>query len=389
MPSNLSSLLECGRAEVGTIQGDVSLREPEKAMPERQMAFLKRADSRTRRLWFVWEEKYKNTCGCCGGCPFLSSTINRPDIDAKRPLEDSSYATSERLQVPSASIGGEDPSCSPALTTPFHNQAAFKSLQAIQNLHNSLVTYHSSGKLKNLQNFESTHQTPLHQMSSASLPSLNIVPEDSISRDSDSFHSANEFFEEDFQSVHNTPKASVKHTRQASKQSNQLTFQVPFTVEPVVKKKRTPLISNYAKILSSCDCCWKTIELFSKVISKETPPTERSQDLRSGATPRITPRRGRKRNEYGGPKFVLEIPEFVSSTEGCSPFVVRRHQQDQSASSGLRVSHLGHGSRDQPSEEGKAMFSVLVNITGSFNIFLSPPLIPVIERYGACTTLWA
>lgn len=78
-------LFEAGRVDVGLVQGDIALREPKDCVPQRQLAFLRRADTATRRLWFLWDEGAKNhshggvalSCGCWGGCQFLDGSIQR------------------------------------------------------------------------------------------------------------------------------------------------------------------------------------------------------------------------------------------------------------------------------------------------------------------------
>lgn len=68
------TLSEAGRLDIGLVQGDIALQEPKDCVPSRQLAFLKRADTHTRRLWFLWGEV---GCGCWGGCQFLDDCIKR------------------------------------------------------------------------------------------------------------------------------------------------------------------------------------------------------------------------------------------------------------------------------------------------------------------------
>jgi hypothetical protein len=69
-------LAEAGRLVVGPVQVELSLREPEDCVPQRQWDFLRRADARSRRLWFLWAEQLQPDCGCCGGCQFLDGFIS-------------------------------------------------------------------------------------------------------------------------------------------------------------------------------------------------------------------------------------------------------------------------------------------------------------------------
>ena len=80
MTSDLCHMLEVGQLDVGNVQGDIHLREQLECVPERQLAFLERADSATKRLWFLWKEKSSSDvplCGCAGGCLFLDGSIER------------------------------------------------------------------------------------------------------------------------------------------------------------------------------------------------------------------------------------------------------------------------------------------------------------------------
>ena len=80
-------LLQAGELDVGSVQGDITLREPLDCVPQRQRTFLRKADKRTRRLWFLWQEESgaelpahmvgEFLCGCCGGCQFLDGYLQR------------------------------------------------------------------------------------------------------------------------------------------------------------------------------------------------------------------------------------------------------------------------------------------------------------------------
>ena len=90
-------LAEAGQVEVGLVQADITLRKPKDCVPERQLAFLRRADLSTRRLWFLWSEESSSgpgvSCGCWGGCQFLDSCISR---HPPKPATTSAVYTSAR-----------------------------------------------------------------------------------------------------------------------------------------------------------------------------------------------------------------------------------------------------------------------------------------------------
>lgn len=375
--SSTGTLVECGHADVGTIRADIGLREPEEAMATRQLEFLQRADARSRRLWFIWDDQY--SCGCCGGCLFLSSSINRTN-EHSVPSQDSFT----NLVIDTTGNSGSKEGTI-LLTTP--SQFAFKSLKTLHHLHSTLVSYHfTCSQQPQFIRGVSIEDTPTHIPPATSLPSINVIAEDEspIDSDNDSFHSAQEYLmeEELFHSSHNTPRSSVRqHSRQPSRQSIQTSGGTD-TQQPSKPVDKTSPSSHYNEILNSYKCRWKTVKLYWKAGFKETPPTEArvgGSGLRY--TGGATPKRGRKSVGPSGPRFILEVLEFVSAAKK-SPYILSSHQVSDSsespaatASSSPRVRHK----QNNTDEEGSAMFSVEVEV-GTFDVFLSPPLLQVIDR---------
>ena len=73
-----SLYLQVGLLDLHHVQGDLELREPLECVPKRQLRFLRKADFRTQRLWFLWRESGASAkCGCCGGCLFIQDAIHR------------------------------------------------------------------------------------------------------------------------------------------------------------------------------------------------------------------------------------------------------------------------------------------------------------------------
>lgn len=87
--SDAHCLLQCGRLDLGNVTGDLKLRELDECVPNRQWSFLRRADEKSRRLWFLWKGEEDGgggegsarsggvACGCCGGCLFYDGCIER------------------------------------------------------------------------------------------------------------------------------------------------------------------------------------------------------------------------------------------------------------------------------------------------------------------------
>ena len=80
-PQEPSLYLRVGLVDCNTVQGDLSMREPMDCVPERQLTFLRMADARTHRLWFLWREgDGARQCGCCGGCLFMHGSVARKPV---------------------------------------------------------------------------------------------------------------------------------------------------------------------------------------------------------------------------------------------------------------------------------------------------------------------
>lgn len=81
-PQEPTLYLKVGLLDLNPVQGDLALREPMECVPERQLSFLRKADQRTRRLWFLWGASDWQ-CGCCGGCVFMQGSVARKPIIAR------------------------------------------------------------------------------------------------------------------------------------------------------------------------------------------------------------------------------------------------------------------------------------------------------------------
>ena len=126
--------LQFGMLDVGNIQGDLALREPMECVPERQLQFLRKADVRTQRLWFIWND---SQCGCSGGCIFLEDRI------IKRPLTDRSESAVYRPQFSALTtiprhLGMQ------ALMHQTHQLSNIKELHCLQHLHKGLLDHYQS-----------------------------------------------------------------------------------------------------------------------------------------------------------------------------------------------------------------------------------------------------
>nr|XP_056711844.1 bridge-like lipid transfer protein family member 1 [Euleptes europaea] len=88
--------LEAGSVSFGLITADVALAADHRSKHEVQRRFLETHDSRTKRLWFLWQDdnvknkRSKNKCGCLGGCRFFGGTMSGLDFFKLEDLTPSS-----------------------------------------------------------------------------------------------------------------------------------------------------------------------------------------------------------------------------------------------------------------------------------------------------------
>ena len=365
-------------------------------MADRQLQFFKRADCRTRRLWFIWDSEGVNGsgCGCCGGCQFLSSSIQRQAVPIQRdslkdlPL-DPSYPAAGSTSRERGSTSKERGS-TPLLAVP--SQFPFTSLKTLQYLHSTIVSYHFTAAAPDqspptLRRKISVEEPTGHTLpSSSSLPSINVISDQLQESDDESYISAKDYFddmnEDPFHSVHNTPRASARHSRQSSKQSIQTgpgleppkqRSSVPLLHPslPLSNRNNTDLSSHYNRVLDTYNCHWRTIKLYRKTGINESPPTEHKSGSGLNFGGGATPKRGRRKEDCRGPKFVLDVPEFTSVL-GRLPYVLHSHVLDSQPA-------RCKGSAEKTGENS-AMFSVDVAVN-SFDVFVTPPFVQVIDRY--------
>ena len=336
-------------------------------MSKRQLEFLKRADAHTHRLWFLWQPEYG--CGCVGGCQFQSSSINR------KPLPQSHHTPRDlpRVTTPHGN-GTKETTPTSILAKP--SQHSFKSLKTLQYVHATLVTRHytTEEQVPRPQRGVSLEETPVHLPSTSSLPSLAVLPEDARSQESDdSFISAKDYFEEDdpFQSTQTTPRGSVRHSRQPSIQTDGP------RPDPSAKTGTSPavplepdMVPKYGQLLNSYRCTWKSMRLYRRAGSKESPPIDSKRG--SGLFGRSATPKRKRGEELRGPRFLLEVPTIMSSV-GSLPYILRSGHQLEHGPSPSDTSETA-------ATEESAMFSVEVGVAG-FDVLLTPPLVRVIDRW--------
>lgn len=82
-PQEPTLQLQVALMDISHVEGNMSMREPLDSVPARQLSFLKLADEKSRRLWFLWQDEASQLCGCCGGCAFMENCITRKPVLAR------------------------------------------------------------------------------------------------------------------------------------------------------------------------------------------------------------------------------------------------------------------------------------------------------------------
>ena len=401
-----SVLLECGCIDVGTIHGDIVLREPHEANEERQRYFLRRADQNARRLWFLWNKDF--SCGCCGGCQFLDGAIQRSE----------DFSSSEQYSR-YFSISSDQQSISPRPQLhsgeffAFPTSMSFNSLSSIEHLHKLLAQYHCFASVSPPYFSPPTSNMPLSKSTdvmSTLQRAADIISsqDDALSQDSDTYMSAKDSLSDDenFKSITNSPQASVKHSKHHRNRSDATVLDMPSVgpspyissarqrsknLHATTSKINPELTRMYQPVLDTYKCQYNTLKVLSNHQATPTADsvsmgrpfnvaTEASTQSKGSSPWKQAKQRGDVSTRLHTPKFVLSVPQISYSGVGMIPCVVPKTLPAKRAS-GVRFSHYqGEEERGGDKEEALATVSVSVNIVGNVGILVSPPFLSVVER---------
>ena len=256
LPGDTQRLLEVGRVEVGVVQGDIALREPQDCVPSRQLAFLRKADMLTQRLWFLWHGEVDggSVCGCCGGCQFLDGCIERRP---PRPSTGSAVYTAEPPgKAESLARAAGLPSLRRSL-----QYTCLRSPSCLKLLHNGLLAY-----------YEKRYLPVGEAVPSPTLPSASSDTESFVSAFAsphDSGSDTNEFF-----SVENVNEAGLEgHTlpEQLWRRSRSKTVGEPVGVKPEARTLLQVLAEEdplHSLLPSHCN---QTIPLYVSLVPTTAP----------------------------------------------------------------------------------------------------------------------
>ena len=324
IPECLGVYCECACFDVGTIEGDFSLREPLEADSNRQKSFLKQSDS-SHRLWFLWDNRY--TCGCCGGCQFLDGFISREDF---LPVSHSSRYFAKDGCNP---IINRSPRSLPQI--PLH--LSIDNVPSLESLHSSILKYYGFA----------------HSQLSDNMNLQEHDDDESVSHDSEasfdtaksSFHSESFSGDEHFASLQNSPSGSMSAAKVDYSDENNM-----------AEKKKHNSLSLYWQILDKYLCCNNLLQLNCKKLQK-------SVDMRSA-----------KNKSQGKAIFTIDFPEIIESNVGVLPYVCYSAECEVPTDSNI--------CKESGQDSGKKLSTYVVSVTliGNIGLVVSPPLLALINQ---------
>ena len=382
--SEPATFLECGHVDIGTIHCDIIVNEESESMPQRQQDFLHRADRRWKRLHFIWKEGM--LCGCCGGCQFLDNVIQRSDGKIHSIFQFSRYFTHTQC-TESGKVS----------SIPCHESIGYinslRNLSSLDQLHKILLDHYH---LKH----DISIDTGLMFQSTTNEVLDNDIEVEGLSHGSDSsFVSARESLSslneiDQFQSVHNSPQVTDKHTKHRRKLSEYGLGNSSPRVKPKPQQSNGYSQSTtYQNILDLYELKLQRVKVFSTV---PTPSSIHRQD--KGTCPVLTSTRyascdfgtsthpsfQKEHSHKSSHSYLLTLPTILHRKTGCVPVLISSNstlRTDMVTHTQMIPTHynspLGQTERKQ---EKLPSFSVSVDIAGGLGVLLSPLLISVAEK---------
>lgn len=311
---------ECACFDVGTIEGDFSLREPLEADSNRQKSFLKQSDL-SHRLWFLWDNCY--TCGCCGGCQFLNGFISREGFI---PVSHSSRYFAKGEYEP---ITNRSPRSLPEI--PLH--LSIDNVPSLECLHNCILKYYGFADLQrsgsmNLQK----HDDEL----------VSHDSEASFDTAKSSFQSESFSGDEHFASLQNSPGGSTSETRVDCSDEIQANVNA--------EKKEDSFLSLYWQILDKYLCCNNLLQFNCKKLQKS------------------------KNKSQGKALFTIDFPEIIESSVGVLPYIY--YNAECEVPNNCKFSKES----DKGSDKTLCTYVVSVTLIGNIGLVISPALLALINQ---------
>jgi len=438
--SDLGCLLECGLLDIGNIQGDLNLREIEECVPQRQLEFLRKADTKTRRLWFLWhkeEEEEGDTfvlrdefrCGCCGGCAFLDGCIERqpPREKLASMVYTRQVSHSESTKVEETGTG--------TFTRPLGLQTleqalpmlGVKEVECVVHIHRGLLDHYEQKYAKpvaaSCSDTPTSHTQHLLETFESSRP-LSVISDSSFKSAQSSLNSLDESDEDQYLSLENISEDGLylpatlnlgggkkpKHRKKVSALSSELkamavsgtggggkeTVDALLCADPLapyrdlvatqtyrptqlyvpLRKKRQPEVKVETEAESSQQP-FKHPKSFDRVIPQDEIHPATFGRQPSDPVPQFHPR------HPTSDALRLRVPVLLPFSPGFLPTVVQKgltKSMERRRRRGV-YGKLGE-SGSEPAERRLAKLSLSIAVNGSLTLTISPLLLDFVKRYA-------
>ena len=444
--SDLGCLLECGLLDIGNIQGDLNLREVEECVPQRQLEFLRKADTMTRRLWFLWHDEEEEEgdryvlmdefrCGCCGGCAFLDGCIER---QPQRVKLDSMVYTWETPHSEPTKVETGAGTLEHTIGLQTLEQAlptlGVKEVECVLHIHRGLLDHYEQKYTKPVA-ASCSADTPIshiqHLLESSEFSSrpLSVISDSSYKSAVSSLTSQDESDEDQFLSMENISEAGLyglpatlgvgsgrkpRHRKKASAQNSELKTmaasgtgggtetvdallcadpQAPYrdlvatqayrpTLLYVPLRKRKQPEVETKPEAESSQQPFKFPKSFDRVIPQTEIHPASVPFGLSEAVPQLRPRHHRVTCDA----LRLRVPVLLPFSPGFVPVMVQKglsKSMERRRRKGV-YGELGEG--DSGPAEGKlAKLSLSIAVNGSLTLTVSPPLLDFVKRYAFVT----
>lgn len=369
--------LQVGVLDVNNLQGNLALREPLECVASRQLSFLRKADARTRRLWFLWKEAGSSMlCGCCGGCLFMSSSVARKHVIARNE---------------SAVYGAQ---FAPLTSIPRHlglqglNQALLltkiSDLECMWALHKGLLGHyqaryvdrasllHVSSPLQQQRQVQDERSSKVLSVSDASFVSARSSLTSLLAEEYKSMYDIN------IETVEEVLTHKTGHMRKPSNLSFDLRADRTDFDDP------DSLHSGYQGVVGSHFLHTVTLQ-----IPCSDTPTGQGEDIGSTRY-RVHHRQSASDTSFlmRGPSpdtspssgyFQLRVPCLAQDSGGTLPLITQTAKATQTLERRCR-GNLKQATSDGQQDADRAKFSLSVRISASNRILLSPPLLSIIAK---------
>lgn len=379
-PQEPALQLQVGLVNLGNLHGNLALREPSNCVTTRQLDFLRRADDRTRRLWFLWNAD-DAVCGCCGGCLFMNGDIARKDVvtcseSAVYTAQFSSLAAFPRH------LG------MPGLNHALHGSSIFD-VECMWSLHKGLLhhyqaRYADSALLLHAPTPSLHASSPIHQQQDERSSKNQSGSEEAFVSARSSLTS---LLAEEYKSVHEINLEAVEEglsrkTRHKKKPST-------LSVDMRVGDEDVPdLPSGYQGLVATHSLHTVTLQIpyFSKHTASDdhTPtadsavPRYRVHHRHSVSDVSFMVKETPDTSACSSDQFHLCVPCLSLDSAGTLPLVMQKpatHTLERK-----RLQHFKRATSGTEPSTDLAKFSLFVKMNGSTSVLLSPAFLPIITR---------